>query len=608
MPVVGIPVKQLRRLVGQDLSNEKVISCCQELGCDVEELTLINRVKCSSCENITEYTKTESLPKSCDICTHEFSKENTDYKLLPQTEVLRLDLLADRPDNFDAGGLSRSMKGYLGIENGLVNYDVKKSDYQVTVDPSMSKPESYRPYITCAVVKNISFNDDSLKNIMKLQENLHWALGRDRKFASIGVYNLDKIKNKINYKSVSNDGIKFVPLGSVKISDEFKKTPGEILKEHPKGMAYAHLLSALKKYPILVDEAGTVLSMPPIINSEDTKVTIDSTDVFIDVTGLNSEVINKALNIMLSSMKEWDKDCEVYSVEVKYPDKTIVTPHLESQEFTIDFENCRKLIGVEMTDDDIISYLGKMRYDAVNDNGKCKVSIPCYRNDIMHEHDIIEDVAIAYGYKNIKPGLIESFTIGNILPKEQKKQSIREVMTGLGFFEVINIMLTSQDRAYEKLGMPIPENCAEIDNPISIEQTIIRTELLSGVIETAANNTNHELPQKYFEVGEVVFADPSEEEGTREEIVFASAIAASKVGFADMKAVIAALMYELDLDFKLEAADLPVYLKGRGCKILINGAAVGHMGELHPEVLERYHINNPVAAAEINMSKDGFIS
>jgi len=419
---------------------------------------------------------------------------------------------------------------------------------------------------------------------------------------------VEKIKNTINYRSVSDDGIQFVPLGSAQLNDEFKKTPGEILKEHTKGMAYAHLLSELKKYPLLIDEAGTVLSMPPIINSEDTKVTIDSKDLFIDVTGLNESIIDKALNIILSSLKAWDKDCQIYSVDIKYPDRSIITPHLQSEEFTLDFENCRNLIGVEMSDNDIISYLEKMRYDAAGKDGKCKVSIPCYRNDIMHEHDIIEDVAIAYGYKNIKPELIESFTIGNILPKEQKKQSIREIMTGLGFFEVINIMLTSQDRAYEKLGMSIPENCAEIDNPISTEQTIIRTELLSGVMETTANNTNHELPQKYFEVGEVVFADPAEEEGTREEIVFASAIAASKVGFADMKAVVMALMFELGIDIKLEPADLPVYLKGRGCRILVNGSNVGHMGEVHPEVLERYHINNPIAAVEMNISKTGFIS
>ena len=608
MPVVGIPVKKLKRLIGQDLSNENLVGCCQELGCDVEDMTELNRIKCASCGNIIEFPHTETLPKSCDICQSEFQTEGMEYTAIAPTEVIRLDLLADRPDNFDAAGISRSIRGYLDIEKDLVTYNILQSKYTVTVDSSMKDPASYRPYIVCAIIKNVNFNDDSLKNIMKLQENLHWALGRDRKYASIGVYDLDKIQSTdIQYRPVGKEELKFAPLGSPGLDEKDMMTPGEILEKHPKGVDYAHLLKDLKKYPLLIDSKGIVLSMPPIINSEDTRVTMDSKNLFIDVTGLNEISINKALNIIVTSVIEWDPQCSIHSVTVKYPDRDITTPNLSHDNFTLDFNNSRNLIGVDLTDDEIMDCLRRMRYGVEKKDSKCNVKIPCYRTDILHEYDLIEDVAIAYGYKNIEPKIIESFTIGNSIPKQEKKQALRNLLTGLGFFEVLNIMLTSEKRSYETLSMPVPDNTVIIDNPISSDQTIIRTELTSGLMETLAINTRHELPQKIFEIGDIVFHDPKGETGTRIEVSLAISKIGSRMGFADIKSILSSLMRETGVPWDIEAKELPIYLNGRSGKILIKNKEAGHIGEINPEILERYHIFNPVVTLELNLSASGLI-
>jgi phenylalanyl-tRNA synthetase beta chain len=606
MPVVGIPIQQLRDLVGQDLSNEVITTSCTELGCDVEELTFLNRVKCSNCGSVIEFTQSETIPKTCEQCQHEFNREGSDYKTLPQSEVIRLDLLADRPDNFDAGGLSRSIKGYLGYEKGLVAYKTTQGNHIVTVDPVTSDKNSYRPYIVCAVIKGIKFSDDSLKNIMKLQENLHWALGRNRKFASIGVYDLSTISKNLVYTCKGDNEISFAPLGAAGTGRENYQSPKKILETHPKGMAFAGLLANHEKYPILMDDTGTVLSMPPIINSEATRVTIDTKDVFIDVTGLDTHRISRALSIMVTSILEWDPEAVLETVSIKSSNgTTTVTPDLEPEEMTVEFDFCRNLIGVDMDDETVMDCLRKMKFDVTKQGSSCLVKIPAYRHDIIHPYDIAEDVAIGYGYKNIEAKTSEAYTIGTILPQEKKKQFIREIMIGLGFLEVLNIMLTSETRAFDMLGLPHDESRTRIANPISHEQTMVRTELMSGLLETLAHNTNNELPQKIFEVGETVYLQPGTETGTREHIFYSAAMIDSKIGFADIKSIITALTRELSVPFSVKPATKPFYMPGRACSIVIDGTEVGHAGEIHPEVLERYHLYNPVATVEIDLTLAG---
>ena len=208
---------------------------------------------------------------------------------------MRLDLLADRPDLFDVGGLARALRGTLGIESGLPKYAAKPSGLTVTVDKSLGDKSSYRPFIACAVMTLPPVDETSLIAIMKLQENLHWGVGRDRKLASIGVYDMATITGDITYRTIDPDKEPFVPLGM-----PGKKMSGrQILESHPKGMAYAELLADHKRYPVLVDAKDQVLSMPPIINSDETKLKKGTTRVFIDVTGISQAAVTKSLDTLV---------------------------------------------------------------------------------------------------------------------------------------------------------------------------------------------------------------------------------------------------------------------------------------------------------------------
>lgn len=605
MPVVGIPLSYLERFLGKGRTARELIGIFHEIGISVDGIEQAQRFACAACGEVSEAVS-PAMPRQCDACQREFVKEGADFARLEPVDMFRLELLANRPDNFDAAGIARSIKGYLGIEKGIPVYSVKKSDYEVIVDPRLSMRGSYRPCIACAVVTGVSLDDDTVKSVMKLQENLHWALGRNRKFGAIGLYDLNAIGKKVNYRAVANDEISFVPLACGGCAINEALSPKRILAEHSKGKAFAHLLEGFERFPLLIDEAGTVLSMPPIINSEKTRVTKATKGFFIDVTGLNMNTTEKVLNIIVTSLKDTMPACEIGAVTIRYPDnKVITTPRLESSTFTLDYGRCRTLLGYDLTKEQIIDCLKRMRFDAEDRGDYCDAFVPAYRADIRHEQDLIEDVAIAYGYKKLLPRKIQAFTTGSILPAEVKKQQVREAMVSMGFLEIVSIMLTSEQREFGKMGLPTPENRVIIDNPISTDQTIVRTGLTSGILEIIAANTSNELPQRLFETGET--ARVNEEGGVDESVALCAGVVDSKAGFSDIKSILKNIMHEVGREFSLEVRDFPFYLPGRSGAIIVDGREAGHVGEVHPRVLDDFKIPNPTALLELDLTKMGII-
>src|SRR5215212_9017145 len=166
-------------------------------------------------------------------------------------------------------------------------------------------------------------DETSLVAIMKLQENLHWGVGRDRKLSSIGVYDLSAISGDITYRTIDPDKDPFVPLGMT----GKKMTGRQIVESHPKGVAYAELLADHKRYPVLIDSKNQVLSMPPIINSDETKVKQGTSRVFIDVTGISQAAVTKSLDTLVCSLAEIGGKIETVTIE-EAESKERVTPDL----------------------------------------------------------------------------------------------------------------------------------------------------------------------------------------------------------------------------------------------------------------------------------------
>jgi phenylalanyl-tRNA synthetase beta chain len=202
---------------------------------------------------------------------------------------IEIELTPDRTDMLSVEGIAREIKGFLALETGLKKYDITDSNYVLKKEKT-----EVRPSIACAIILDVKLTDELVKSLMQMQEKLHATIGRDRKKVAIGVHDFDKIKPPLRYTDVLDE--KFIPLNENK-----EMNIKEILEYNPKGKDYAHLLK--DKYPIIYDKEG-VISFPPIINSERTKVTSETKNLFIDVTGEDEKAVLQVLNILVCNIAE----------------------------------------------------------------------------------------------------------------------------------------------------------------------------------------------------------------------------------------------------------------------------------------------------------------
>ncbi|NYB25973.1 MAG: phenylalanine--tRNA ligase subunit beta [Methanobacteriaceae archaeon] len=508
-------------------------------------------------------------------------------------ENLKVEFFPNRPDHYSVEGIARTLKGFLQIEMGIPHYDLTPSGTSITVDPGLA---NIRPYTSCALVEGINLDDDKLVQIMEFQEDLHWVLGRDRKKVAIGIHNLDVLTPPFYYKAADPLTTSFVALDT----DE-EMNLQEILENHKKGRAYAHIIDKFDKYPLLIDSEDNVLSMPPIINGELTKLTADTKNVFVDVTGTDKKAVDHTLNIITTSFAE--SGAKIKTMDVIYPYETRTLPDLTPKKKVLRVENAQRMIGIDSSRDEIIGMLRRVRLDAeaLNED-EIEVSIPPYRIDVLHEVDIIENVAIGYDFRKIRARLPDVATVASEDPHKAFENRVREIMIGYGFYEVMSLMLTSEEQHYQKMNLPEDQRVV-VAQPISQDRTMIRKSLLNGLMEFLEDNTHEELPQKIFEVGEVVYLDESAETRTRGVSKLAALVTHSTANFTEIKSLTASLISNLGLQMTVKPLDHPSFIKGRCAEVVTKGDEVkGFFGEVSPLVISNFNLEYPVVGFELEFN------
>ena len=498
----------------------------------------------------------------------------------------------NRPDLWSVEGIARELRGHLGIETGLPELRVEPSGISLEIDP---KVEAVRPRAVGAVVEGVSLDDSSIRQLIQLQEKIHLTFGRKRRSVAIGVYDYDRLTPPIRYTTVAPDGIRFTPL-------EFEEelTPGEILEKHPKGREYGHLIRDHPEYPLMIDSAGNVLSVPPIINSSYTgKVSPDTTNLFIELTGHEVGRLSLALNVLVAALQ--DRGGRIKSLRAVYLREVIVTPDLSPGEFTLSMEYARKTLGLELSPEEVMDLLERARYSPRQRGDTVELLYPPYRDDILHQRDVVEDIAIAYGLNSIPAEVPRIPTLGGVHPLEEFSDILREVMVGLGYQEILTFSLTSKEKLFQRMRMEEQGVC-EIANPVSINWTALRTWLLPSLMEFLASNRHADYPQKVFEVGDVVVPDEKAETRARNVRKLACALTHQRAGYEETAAVLDALLSALGLEYRLRAAEHPSLIPGRTAKVIIDKAEAGFIGEVHPEVLISWGLRMPAAAFEVDVS------
>lgn len=500
-------------------------------------------------------------------------------------------------------GIARLIKGVLGIEKGIPSVNVKKSDYKLIAEESVS---AIRPYIAAFVAKNREVDDYLIKQIIQLQEKLCENFGRRRQKIAIGVYSHKKIKFPIHYKATNPESIKFVPL-------DFRRemTQQEIVEEHPKGKEYAWILKGFKKYPILVDDKNDVLSFPPIINSATTgKVEIGERDLFFEVTGTDIESVNLTANIFANSL--YDRGFDIYSVEVSYaPGKVkpakMMTPTLKCDEIKVRSEDIISLLGIELRDPDIKALLEKARYDAKAIQNGFIVKIPSYRGDIMHAFDVVEDIGIMYGYERFAGLELTKFTAGKSIPIVGLIDKTRDIAVGLGFQEVLSPILTNKELLYDRMNAK-DFGTIEIKNPMTQIYSCVRSWLLPILMDFLSKNKHNEYPQRIFEQGLVTVR---KNEGNNEKVFdyerLALVSANNNANYTEIRQYLDDILHTLGIEYTIEETSHESFIEGRVARVYIKAKdgkkkGIAFLGEINPKVLENFGIDVPVAALELNLT------
>lgn len=550
MSVVEFKINELEKLIDKTLSDELLKDKIPMMGCDIEYL----------------------------------DKEKVRYEIFP-----------NRPDLLSQEGFARALKYFLDLDKGLKKYEVNGKGVKLN-----KKRVKARPKITAAIVKNVEITEEILKSLMQLQEKLHKTIGRNREKVAIGIHDLDKVNPPFTYKQVKPGKFKFNPLGC-----EEELTLKEIKEKHEKGK-YANILKGHDKWPVIVDSNNKTLSFPPVINSQNTEVTKETRNLFIDVTGTHQETLEKTLNIIVTTLAE--RGGEIHKVKIKGLGER---PNLEIEEIDVDLDYVNKMLGVDFTELQFEEHLKRMGYGfkekrSLGYDRENTVLIPPYRIDIMHPIDIVEDIAIKHGYDEFKPEIPEIATIGNSDEMKERESKLKEILIGLGYQEVKNMVLTNTKNQFEKMNRKKPENkLIELKNPLDKKHTVCRSNIMSQLLKNLSNNQHVSYPQRIFEVGKCLELEKTNNNHfeAKTKIKLSLAKSDTKVNYNEATSLLESIMRNLDQEYKLIETENPSFIKGRRAKIVKGKDEIGSIGEIHPKVLNNWRIEKPVIAMELDLDK-----
>lgn len=535
----------------------------------------------------------------------------TDIDLCDATN-LDIEIFPDRPDLLSGETLAYAIRPFLHGRVAEPNMITTESGISMSIDTSL---ETVRPIVKAAVVRGVETGgnneeiDAFIKCLMDHQEKLHFALGRGRRRASIGVHDLQAIHPPFRVITASGT-TSFRPLG-----EEQPMTVKEILEQHPKGIDYAHLLEGMDTYPLILDSNNAVISFPPIINGNHTTVTAETRDFFVEVTGWDERACEASLMLVCLQLQE--RGGSVQSVVISNgDDKTIVTPVGEAKQHLVPEELVEKLLGRTFTDEELQHAINRMggrfhgRITPTSEEEDAKrmarpspgnqwlqFDMPRWRFDLLHPVDLVEEIAIGHGYEDLGEDRPRAQLTAKPRPDHNIRRRLMESMQGMGFMQIQSLTLSNETDQFTNMRWKPSHEVTMITNPITVDHTMLRQFLLPGLIRLLASNKHHDLPQGVYELGTVV-----RDHTNCDRLAFLMAERGG--GFAAVRGRIQALCNDLGVNNwraePLEANDGP-WLAGRAAKLLIDDTWVGCFGEIDPAIAMQYELRVPLNGAEFDL-------
>jgi len=585
MPTVSVKRDELFEALGKKYTDEEFDELCFQYGLELDEVT----------------SEKEQMEREKGVGKASGASEVVEYKV---------DIPANRYDLLCLEGLVRGLRVFLEKEN---------SPRYKAVAPASGSPQrlviqsstgQVRPHCVAAVLRNIKFTKERYEHFIDLQDKLHQNICRKRALVAIGTHDLDTIQGPFSYEALPPSQIKFKPLGQDQEYTAEQLMELYSTESHLK--AYLPIIRDKPVYPVIYDSNRVVLSMPPIINGEHSKITLDTRNVFIECTATDLTKAKIVLDMMITMFSGY---CEapfmVEVAEVEQPDGSVLTyPALAYRSETVSAAQIRKQVGANIPSKQMSDLLTKMCLNASlgSDGDSITVEIPPTRPDILHQCDIMEDVAIAYGFNNIEKTVPKTNTIAEQFPLNKLTDLLRRDVASCGFTEVLTFALCSKADVADKMGKKIEDvKAVHIANPKTAEFQIARTSLLPGVLKTLYHNKGMPLPLRLFEMGDIVRQDPTKDVGCRNERRLCAVNYNRSSEFEVIHGLLDRVMQLLEVPFggddgyHLEADNDSTFFPGRCAKVVARGQFIGHIGVLHPDTISNFDLNMPTAALEITV-------
>ena len=497
---------------------------------------------------------------------------------------VRVEYSPNRPDYGTDFGIARSLKGLLGKEIGMPRYSATHSGVTVSVDRRLS---SVRPYIACATVTGLRLDEEDVRQIISLQEDLHNGLGRKRKRVAIGLHDSAGVEPPFSYAAVGTN-FKFIPLGGKR-----RVTISEILSETIEGRTYGQVLGRGRLFPVITDSLGEVLSFPPVINGNLTRVTTKTRNIFIDVTSTDRKAGDDVLAIMATTLAE--AGGRIGTVTIRYPTSPRETPDLSPARLALNLGLVNSALGLDLTKRQAVEALGRSRLSVKGDAALAAR----YRIDLLHPIDVAEEVALGYGIERIEPLYPPSKSPGSFHPFEQFLDSTSTVMAGSGMQELMTYELVAEGSLYTKFDRS-PDQRIAVHEPRSLEHSVLRDSLIPNLMDALSGNVKSDYPQRVFEIGRVYSRAGA---GVSESWHLGCLIAHSQASYSEAKMYMESVCRTLTgVEPNAEESQHWVFASGRCATVSIGGGLVGHVGELRPEAIDAFGLRVPVSGFELDLS------
>ena len=572
-----------------------------------------------------EYT-TEEFDELCFDFGIELDEDTTDECQGDERPQLKIEIPANRYDMLCIEGIAQALNEFLG-RSEAANFTLKPETPKVklTIDKST---EQIRPYAAAAILNGVTFDERKYASFIALQDKLHTNLCRNRTLVAIGTHDLDKLTPPFTYEALAPQDISFVPL-----NQEKKMNGAELMEFYDKDKnlgKYLHIIRDSPVYPVIFDSNRTVCSLPPIINSNHSKISLNTKNVFIEVTGTDKTKTDIVINQMVAMFSAYSAtkfEIEPVEIDSSHNSQDRVSPNIKPRKFEADTEYINSCLGLKYSGDEIAKLLKKMSLSAkASDANRLSVEVPITRSDILHECDIMEDAAIGYGFNNLQKTKPKGDSlVAAPLPINKVGDIFRIASAQAGYLEVLPLTLCSHDENFRFLRqLDDNKQAVKLENPKTIEYQVVRTTLLPGILKTIKENRKHSLPIKVFECGDIVLKNPELERGAFNQRNWSAIYAGKTSGFEYVQGLLGKVMQTLRTPWIENPAedkkrgywieedkDNATFFPGRGAKVFFRSSEnaepkhIGAIGVLHPEVMGHFDI--PYAASSVEINAEVFL-